>query len=145
MFATFRGMARSAVALALVSVVACAAPRSETPRPGTSYDVAVAGVRTADELAHQRPNETLYGWHLDVSGGRARYFVCTAIDACTFRRAEVAADALIATETVGRARPTREDGSGTGEEVDVVRLTIAHEVTTTRGGVGADARGLVVR
>jgi hypothetical protein len=131
------------IGLSLVCA-ACASPPAERPRAATPYDVAVAGALTANELAHHETEQKVYGWHLEIVGDRARYFACTAEDACTSRPVEISARSLLATKVVNRTRPTREDGSS-GDEVDVVLLTLSRDVETTRGGAASDARGLVVR
>jgi hypothetical protein len=89
---------------------------------------------TAKELSHGDQEETVYGWHLEVVGETAKYFACTAEDTCTMRAVEVPAKSLVATKVVRRL-----------DDVDVLRLTIARDVSTSRGGVSSDARGLVVR
>ncbi len=99
---------------------------------------------TAKQLARGASETTGYGWHLEIIGERARYFACTAENACTFRTVEIPAKPLVAKRVVNRTHPARADGT-TGEEVDVLQLTFAGEVETTRGGVSSDARGLVVQ
>ena len=128
----------------LFSCAACVTPPVEGARPATPVDAAVAGALSAGEIAHGATKETVYAWHLEVVGDRARYFACSAADACTFRAVEIPARSLAATEVVGRTRPSRGDGAQ-GDEVDVIRLTVTHDLETKRGGVSADARGLVVQ
>jgi hypothetical protein len=123
---------------------ACIVPRQEAPRQATAYDAAVAGAMTANEVARGAHEENVLAWHLEIIGDEARYFACTAMDACTQRQVRVPARSLAATKIVGRTSPAHEDGS-LGDEVDVVQLTFRHDLETTRGGIRSDARGLVVR
>lgn len=106
--------------------------------------MAFAGAMTANQLARGASEKTVFGWQLEIIGERARYFACTAENACTFRPVEVPAKSLVAKRVVNRTHPAREDGTS-GEEVDVLQLTLAGEVQTTRGGISSDARGLVVQ
>ncbi len=99
---------------------------------------------TAKEVAHSASERTVFGWQLEVIGDRAKYFACTAVDACSSRAVEVAAKLVVATKAVSRTQPTLADGS-LGDEVDVLQLTIARDIETTRGGAASDARGLVIR
>jgi hypothetical protein len=130
--------------LVLLACAACVIPREERPRSATAVDAVAAGALTAKELAEGAPEESVLAWHLVVAGDRASYRACTEPGACTYRAVDVPAAALVATETVGRARPQREDGVS-GDEVDVLRLTLRREKSTTRGGASTDPRGLVVR
>lgn len=127
----------------LLLCAGCLWPRAEGGA-GSPLDVAAAGAMEAKELSEGPPEQKVYGWRLEIAGGRAQYSVCTAADACTFRRVDVAAESVRATKVVSRARPAREDGT-TGDEVDVFELTLRHDVPTSRGGVTTDARGIVIR
>ncbi|HVJ90497.1 MAG TPA: hypothetical protein VM580_11895 [Labilithrix sp.] len=124
--------------------MACFVPPAERPRPASALDAVAAGAVAAGELARGAKKETAFGWHLEIVGDRAKYFACTSEDGCTFRRVEIPAASLLATELVNRTRPVRDDGT-VEAEVDVLRLTITHDVTTKRGGVTTDSRGLVVQ
>src|SRR5262245_23360462 len=104
------------VCLAL-SLAACVVPRQEAPRSASAVDAAVAGAVTAHELANQRPEETVYGWQLEIAGERAKYLACTAQEACGQRHVEIATSSLVATKVVGRTRPELTDGTR-GDEVD---------------------------
>jgi hypothetical protein len=128
----------------LLALTACVVPRAERPRSANAFDAVAAGALTAKELADGTPEEKVLAWNLLVVGDRATYRVCSEPDACTYRAVDVPAAALVATETIGRARPTRDDGRA-GDEVDVVRLTLRREKSTTRGGAGSDPRGIVIR
>jgi hypothetical protein len=123
------------------ALVACAAPR-EGVHSASPVDAAIASGMAADELAKGKPSEVVLGWKLEVIGERARFFACTAEDTCGERVVEVPAKSLVAVKTVGRARPKRDDGSS-APETDVLRLTLANDVSTSRGGVASDPhRGL---
>lgn len=140
-------MRRASLAAPLVALVCgagCFVARPEGTHSGSPADVAVAGALEAREVAEGAPSETAYGWRLEIVGDRARYYACTAVDACTFRRMDVSAESVRATKVVARVRPTRQDGT-TAEEVDVYELTFARELSTTRGGATTDGRGLLVR
>jgi hypothetical protein len=139
-----RGMRFSLVtSLSVLLAVACVAPR-EGVHSATPIEAAVASGMAANELARSKPEQFVLGWKLDVIGDRARFFSCTAEDTCGERLVEVPAKALLAVKIVGRARPLLDDGV-TADETDVLRFTIANDVTTSRGGVAADPhRGLTI-
>ncbi len=125
------------------ALVACVAPR-EGVHSATPLDAAVASGMAVDELAKAKKQDIVYGWKLEIAGERARFFACTAEDVCGDRVVEVPAKSLVAVKVIGRARPTRDDGS-TGEETDVLRVTLANDTATSRGGVVADPhRGLTL-
>ena len=131
------------VVAALSGTAACAAPR-EGVHAGNPVDVAYASAMTAKELAKSKDHETVYGWKLEVVGERARFFECSGEDVCGERIVDVPARSVVAVKPVARVRPTRADGSEL-EETDVLRLTLARDVTTSRGGVTSDPqRGLTV-
>lgn len=137
-------MSRFAIVAVGFVATACIRAPSDKPRAADAYDVVTAGAMTAGELAKGHPDKSVYGWKVQLGGGRLTYYACSAIDACSQRSMEVPAESLAAMKVVGRARPTLEDGT-LGEEIDVVQLTLTKDVQTTRGGASSDARGLVVR
>jgi hypothetical protein len=142
--ATHPTMRRRWIGLTLVCA-ACVHPRQERPAPGGPYDVAVAGGATAIELAQGKTERTVLGWQLAVRGDRAKYFACSAEDACTADPVEIPAKTLLGVKVIGRARPVHPDGTS-GDEVDVLRLTVSREPAgTSRGGMSSDGRGLIVR
>jgi hypothetical protein len=126
-----------------IACAACAPTPQEGVHAASPADAVVAGAMVAAQPPGET-TETVYGWHLEVVGDQAKYFACSAVDACSFRAVQVNASSLVATKVVSRAVPVRDDGTS-AEEVDVVRLTISHERPTKRGGVSSDPRGLVVR
>ena len=133
----------AAVAQALSGTAACAAPR-EGVHAGNPVDVAYASAMTAKELAKSEDHETVYGWNLELVGERARFFACSDEHACGERVVDVPAKAVVAVKRVGRAHPSRADGSQL-DETDVLRVTLQKDVTTSRGGVASDPqRGLTV-
>ncbi|MDB4937780.1 MAG: hypothetical protein JWP87_4752 [Labilithrix sp.] len=129
--------------VALLFAASCAAPR-EGVHSATAADAAIASGMAVEELATAKKEQVVLGWKLEVIGDRARFFACSAEDACGERVVEVPAKALLSFKVVGRARPTRDDGT-VAEETDVVRVTLAKDTTTSRGGVVADPhRGLTL-
>jgi len=126
-----------------IGAVACVTAPREGVHPGTAADAVVAGALTADQLGRDG-TKTVYGWHVEVVGDRTRYLTCSTAEACSFRAVEVASSSLVATRVVGRTTPIRDDGTR-GDETEVVRLTIADDGATSRGGVSSDSRGMVVR
>jgi hypothetical protein len=131
------------IVAAVSGMAACAAPR-EGVHAANPVDVAYASAMTANELAKTKSQETVYGWNLEIVGDRARFFACPKEHACGERIVDVPAKSVLAVKHIGRAHPSRADGSEL-EETDVLLLTLAKDVTTSRGGVVADPqRGLTV-
>jgi len=131
------------IVMAICGTGACAAP-NEGVEPGSPVDVAYASAMTADELAKSKKQETAYGWKLEFVGERARFFACTDERTCGERLVDVPARSVVATQRIGRVQPSRADGTAL-EETDVLRLTLAKDTGTTRGGVASDPqRGLTV-
>ena len=98
------------------------------PRPADPLDAAVAGALQAQELAEGPPQQTAYGWQLEIVGERARYFVCSAAEVCTFQRVDVPASSLRATKLVARGR------AADGVDVDVYELTLVRDDSAARNG-----------
>ena len=131
------------IVVALSGTAACVAPR-EGVHAANPVDVAAASVMTANELAKSKDQETLHGWNLEFVGDRARFFACADEHACGEHVVDVPAKSVVAVKRVGRAHPSRADGSQL-DETDVLRVTLQKDVTTSRGGVAADPqRGLTV-
>lgn len=126
-----------------IACAACVTAPREGVHPATPADAIVAGALAASELQGET-KETVFGWQLEVVGGKAKYYACTALDACSFRPVTIDVSALVATKVVSRVSPIRDDGTS-APEVDVVQLTLARERTTKRGGVSTDPRGIVVQ
>ncbi len=134
---------RAMMLMAVSGIAACAAP-SEGVQPGSPADVAVASAMTAKEIAKNDAQDTVYGWNFEIVGERARFFACTDEHACNERSVDVPAKSVVAVKHVGRTRPLRADGSEL-DEADVLRLTLAKGVATSRGGITSDPQhGLTV-
>lgn len=138
---------RRLLAAAILTAAVFAAPGCVSQQPGVHEanpaHAVVAGAMTASELSN-RKQSNVYGYGLQVAGDRARFFSCEAIDTCGDRAVEVSVPSLVATSVVGRARPLRADGT-LAEETDVLRLTLAEDGATSRGGVAVDPhRGITV-
>jgi len=129
--------------VATAAAGACAAPR-EGVHAAHPLEVVHASAIAAGEVAKGNDQETVHGWKLEIVGESARFFACSDVDVCNEQLVELPAKSVVAVKHVGRARPVRADGSAL-EETDVLRLTLAKDVTTSRGGIAADPhRGLVV-
>ncbi|MBX3261623.1 MAG: hypothetical protein KIS78_22565 [Labilithrix sp.] len=129
--------------VAVPLLAACAAP-SEGVRPGTPMHVAQASAMAAEELARGEKRQTAYGWKLEVAGERARFFACADERTCGERVVDVPAKSVVAVARVGRVNPSRADGSAL-EETDLLRLTLAEDAPTSRGGAASDPhRGMTV-
>ena len=68
----------------------------------TAVDAAIASGMAVDELANAKGQEVVFGWKLGIVGDRARFFACTAEDACGERLVDVPAKSLLAVKVVGR-------------------------------------------
>lgn len=116
------------------------------PGAGTS-DGAIVGAAaaglTAHELATGATTKVVFGWQLEVAGGRARFYACEDETTCGMRRVEVPASEITATSVVGRTRTQQPDGQE-GEQ-DVIRLTLRHPLarTSRAGEVYDENHGLV--
>ncbi len=122
----------------VMACFACAAPK-EGVHDATAVDLATGVGQTARELASAEGKETVLGWNLAFVGDRASFFSCSAEDACDRHRIEVASKAVLAVKVIARTRP-----AGVDSETDVLRLTLARDVTTSRGGIATDpTRGVV--
>jgi hypothetical protein len=131
-------------ALALTSLCACTVVPSTTTRSATPVDAALAAGSSANEIAQGSPDAVVFGWHLELIGETARFYRCDDATTCGMRLIEVPAKDVIATKVVGRARPTGADQTAL-PETEVLRITVARPLTTSRGGAAYDAnRGLVV-
>ncbi|MBX3208390.1 MAG: hypothetical protein KF764_25315 [Labilithrix sp.] len=139
-----RFVVRVGLPVVVISLLAACAAPNEGVKSGSPVDVAYASALTAKELASTHNPETVYGWKLEIVGERARFFACSDERTCGERVVDVPAKSVVAVARVGRANPSRADGSAF-EETDVLRLTLASDVTTSRGGVASDPhRGMVV-
>jgi hypothetical protein len=96
-----RTMTRYAWALALVCA-SCIRTPSEGVHSATPLDAAVAGALAANDVSRLETAETVYAWHLEVVGGRAKYHACAAADDCSFRVVEC--DASRGRNARGRSR-----------------------------------------
>ncbi|MBX3211863.1 MAG: hypothetical protein KF850_07510 [Labilithrix sp.] len=131
------------VLVALPLLGACVAPE-EGVRPGTALHVAQASAMTAEELAHAKERRTAYGWKLEIAGESARFFACADERTCGDRVVDLPAKSVVAVARVGRVNPSRADGT-TLEETDLLRLTLADDAPTSRGGAASDPhRGMTV-
>ena len=131
-------------ALVLVGLCACVVTPDTTPKAATPFDAAFAAGLSAKELAQGSPESAVLGWHLEVTGDRARFYACDDETTCGMRVVELPAKDVIGTKVVGRARPTPPD-QPLDSEIDVLRITLTHPITTSRGGATYDeSHGLSV-
>lgn len=127
-------------ALFALALAACAQPplqpTTSSGSPGEGALAAgAAAVAAGKQIASPPPDTTALAWKLVIAGGRARFHTCADEQTCGTQIVEIAASDIVATRAVGRV-----------DDADVIRLTLAHPLATSRGGSTADAqRGLYVR
>jgi hypothetical protein len=130
--------------VATAGLLACVTTPKAGVHTATPMDAAIGAGMAADEIARSKGEEVIVGWKLTVIGDRARLFQCTSENTCGERPLDLPASSVVAVKVVGRVRPVRDDGS-LASETDVLRVTVARGVTTSRGGVAIDPnRGVSV-
>lgn len=102
----------------LVLLAGCVDPLTSNARSTPAWTV--ENVKAFGETATGDPPDRAIAWDLRVAGGLARWRECTAVNACTETERERPADELLAVERVGRTSI-----NDRGDEVDVVRLSLA--------------------
>lgn len=109
---------------------------------GVVAGAAAAGL-TAHELATGATTTVVFGWHLEVAGGHARFYACEDETTCGMHRVELPASEIAAMSVVGRTLTQQPDGHD-GEQ-DIVRLTLRHPLarTSRAGEVYDENHGLV--
>lgn len=129
-----------AVLLALALVACAPSPLPPSTSPASPGEGALAGgfaaAAAAKQIANPPPDTMALARKLVIAGGRARFQTCTDEQTCGTQTIEISASDIVATKVVARI-----------DDADVIRLTLAHPLATTRGGsTGYDAqRGLYTR
>jgi hypothetical protein len=103
--------------LALLVLLAAGCVDGRGGRPVSEPEFYAKNVKAYGETAAGLPPETAYAWRLRVTGDEARYFECTAIDACTKVERTRAAKDVLGVKSVGKADVD-------GENVEVVELSL---------------------
>lgn len=110
-------------------------PESSHPASDGLIAGAAAAGLAAKELATPPAPTTVLGWHLEIAGGRARFYACEDETTCGMHPIELPANEIRAMTVVGRTRPQRTDRAPDDEEKDVLRLTLRHPIArTSRAG-----------
>ncbi len=116
-------MLRRVHLLGLLAFVGCVDHHKGADAPLTPEPAFYANnVKNYGETAAGLPPETVYAWDLKVAGDIARYYECTAADACTKVERTRPAKEVLGVQKAGKAEVE-------GEVVTVMKLSVEPKPT----------------
>ena len=116
-------MTRALQLIGIVALVGCVDHHKGATAPLTPEPVFYANnVKNYGETAAGLPPDTVYAWDLRVAGDVARYYECSAVDACGKVERTRPAKELLGMQKAGKAEVD-------GEVVTVMKLSVEPKPT----------------